>query len=123
MRMLRKLLILAVIGLATIALYSKVSCKKTNKCSLKLQDLFTLNDEVDERRERVQRKQQKLANQIAMSDIVVTNLIDGQITLSVAIEELHQINLDRAFDYYIESPRVGATREEEVALYALHKAE
>jgi hypothetical protein len=121
--MLRRIMILAVLGLATTGLYSKVSCKGANSHSFKVQDLFTLNKDDDERRERLERKRQRLANQIAMSDMVVTNLIDGQISLSDAIEELDQINCDRAFDPSPKTPRTGATRKEEIAHYALNKAE
>jgi UDP-N-acetylmuramyl tripeptide synthase len=62
-----------------------------------------------------------------MSDAVVTRLIDAQVSLTAAIEELDSINVDRnAFDqnvYNNLSRNHAETRHEVIARYAIGKAE
>jgi len=73
-----------------------------------------------ERQRRLQAVQGRLQQQISLSDFTVSRLINREISLLAAIEEMGLINQDRVV--FVLGVRQAATRLEHMAYYAVGKA-
>jgi hypothetical protein len=122
------LALFAAVGLIFLAVYVRAyHDNKWISYDHMLVYFFTLDFGEIELKEHIEAKHGRFLNQVMMSDEVVTRLINAELSLSDAIEELDSINNDRkAFDpsvYNVFSTQHAETRHEAIARYAIGKAE
>jgi len=73
-----------------------------------------------ERQERLQAVQDRLRQQVSLTNFIVSRLINGEISLLAAIEEMDLINQDRVV--FVIGFGQGTTRQEHLAYCAVWKA-
>jgi hypothetical protein len=122
------LALVAVVGLLVMTVHASVSQdKKPTSYGRMIVYFLTFDLGEIKLEEHIQAKHERFLNQVVMSDAVVTRLIDAEISLSAAIEELDNINVDReAFDPNVFNNLTknhADTRCEVIARYAIGKAE
>jgi hypothetical protein len=109
----------AVLGTLVIAAIALLAINRIPGCHKAELVLESDSTEI-ERLQRLQADQDRLRQQISRSNFIATRLINGEISLLAAIEEMDLVNQDRVV--FVFGVGQDATRKEHVAYYAVWKA-